>query len=83
MTRSLERAHLGEVPDIVRGCRASARLRISSPERIRLRTAISKQPQYKGSGWVLVCLPVFKTGVTPKSVRWVRFLHIPARPVIG
>jgi len=27
---------------------------------------------------VLVCLSVFKTGVTPKSVRWVRFLHAPA-----
>lgn len=26
---------------------------------------------------MLVCLPVFKTGATPKSVGWVRFLHIP------
>lgn len=36
-----------------------------------------------GSGWVLVCPSVFKTGVSSYGDGWVRFLHIPATGVLA
>lgn len=37
----------------------------------------------RGSGWVLVCPSVFKTGVSSYGDGWVRFLHIPAIGVMA